>query len=113
MSGSLSVSNMANEDSTGEEKSSDDSIENAVAAATTDSPPLRFWSVLYSTITSCLLTLLVGATLAFSSPVLLELTQLSDPDFRFNTRLSNLFGVRGSLEVIMLSSIVSREWAVL
>ena len=53
----------------------------------------RLWSVLYCVLTACVMSLMVGATLAFSSPVLLELTQLQDPQFRFNVRLSDIFGV--------------------
>lgn len=65
--------------------------------ATTDravKEPVRMWTVVYSVLTTCLLSLLVGASIAFSSPVLVELTQLQDPDFRFNTQLSDIFGVR-------------------
>ena len=77
-----------------------DSIEgggdDSASASHLPGPPslrLRWWVLLYSTITACLLALLVGTSLAFSSPVLLELTKLSDPDFRFSTRLSDIFGV--------------------
>ncbi len=59
--------------------------------------PVRLWSVVYSVLTTCLLALLIGATLSFSSPVLVELTQLEDPEFSFNTQLSDVFGVRTSV----------------
>ena len=55
--------------------------------------PIRLWSVSYSVLTTSLLSLLLGATLAFSSPVLVELTQLEDTEFRFDTLLSDIFGV--------------------
>lgn len=53
----------------------------------------RLWTVVYSVFTACLLALLLGATLSFSSPVLVELSRLDDPQFRFNTELSDVFGV--------------------
>ena len=67
----------------------DDSTDVSVSAKV----PVRLWSVFYSVLTTSLLSLLVGATLVFSSPVLVELTQLEDPEFRFNTLLSELFVV--------------------
>lgn len=57
----------------------------------------RLWTVVYSVLTTCLLTILVGATIAYSSPALLELKELEDPKFRFNIQLSDIFGVRTAL----------------
>lgn len=56
----------------------------------------RLCTVVYSILTACVMSLLVGVTLSYSSPVLLELTQLSDQEFRLNTQLADLFGVRCS-----------------
>lgn len=68
-----------------------------VCTAATTAPvkvPVRLWSMVYSVLTACFPSLLVGATLTFSSPTLVELTQLDDPDFRFGALLSDIFGVR-------------------
>lgn len=56
-------------------------------------PDLRLWTVLYAVLTACIMAFLVGTTLAYSSPALLELAQLQDAEFRFDTRLSDIFGV--------------------
>jgi uncharacterized membrane protein len=53
----------------------------------------RLWTVLYCVLISCMMSLMVGATLSYSSPALLQLTRLEDPQFRFNVRLSSIFGV--------------------
>ena len=58
------------------------------------SSELRLWTVLHAVLTASIMTFLVGITLAFSSPALLELTQLQDLQFRFNTGLADLFGVK-------------------
>ena len=64
-------------------------------AVSTDSKvPVRLWTMVYSVLTVCLLSLLAGVTLAFPSPVLVELLQLDDPQFRFDTQLADIFGVR-------------------
>ena len=55
---------------------------------------LRLWTVVYSVLTTCLLAILVGATIAFSSPAVLELKQLEDPELRFDILLLDIFGVR-------------------
>ncbi len=55
---------------------------------------LRLWTVLHAVLTACMMAFLVGITLTYSSPVLLELTQLRDPQFRFDTGLADLFGVK-------------------
>ena len=65
--------------------------------AVTTKVPVRLWTVVFSVFTACFLSLLVGATLTYSSPVLVELTQLRDPDLRFNTLLSDIFGVRDAV----------------
>ena len=58
-------------------------------------PRMRLWTTLYSVLTACILSLLLGTTIAYASPALLELRELPDPDFRFNsTLLLDLFGVR-------------------
>ncbi len=63
--------------------------------SSTDSKvPIRLWTMVYSVLTVCLLSLLAGVTLAFPSPVLVELLQLDDPQFRFDTQLAEIFGVR-------------------
>ncbi len=63
--------------------------------SSTDSKvPIRLWTMVYSVLTVCLLSLLAGVTLAFPSPVLVELLQLDDPQFRFDTQLADIFGVR-------------------
>ena len=54
---------------------------------------VRLWSTIYSVLTSAMLSFLVGITLAYSSPALLELTQLEHQDFRFGSTLSDIFGV--------------------
>jgi hypothetical protein len=51
------------------------------------------WTVVYSVLTVCLASVLVGTTLAYSSPAVLELKQIEDPDLKFNTHLSGIFGV--------------------
>jgi len=62
------------------------------------SSELRLWTVLQAVLIACIMTFLVGVTLAFSSPALIELTQLQDLQFRFNTGLADLFGVRNHFE---------------
>ena len=57
------------------------------------SPSMRLWTVVCSVLATCLLTILVGATLAFSSPAVLQLKELEDPELRFNVQLSDIFGV--------------------
>ena len=54
---------------------------------------VRLWSTIYSVLTSAILSFLVGITLSYSSPALLELTQLENQDFRFGSTLSDIFGV--------------------
>ncbi len=55
--------------------------------STDSKAPIRLWTMVYSVLTVCLLSLLAGVTLAFPSPVLVELLQLDDPQFRFDTQL--------------------------
>ena len=55
--------------------------------------PVRLWTVVYSVLTTCLLAILVGATIAFSSPALLQLKELKDPNLRLDIQLLDLFGV--------------------
>ena len=55
--------------------------------------PVRLWTVVYSVLTTCLLTILVGATIAFSSPALLQLKELKDPNLHLDIQLLDLFGV--------------------
>ncbi len=65
-----------------------------IETVSTDSKvPVRLWTMVYSVLTVCLLSLLAGVTLAFPSPVLVELLQLDDPQFRFDTQLADIFGV--------------------
>ncbi len=66
-----------------------------IETVSTDSKvPVRLWTMIYSVLTVCLLSLLAGVTLAFPSPVLVELLHLDDPQFRFDTQLADIFGVR-------------------
>ena len=57
--------------------------------------PARLWTVVYPVLTVCLASVLIGNTIGFSSPALLELQQLEDPELQLNTELSDLFGVSG------------------
>ena len=50
-------------------------------------------AAVYSVLTVCLASVLVGTTLAYSSPAVLELKQLQDPELKFSTHLSGIFGV--------------------
>ena len=54
---------------------------------------LRLRTVLFATLVSSILSFNLGSSLTFSSPALLELTQLQNPSFRFDTTLTNIFGV--------------------
>ena len=54
---------------------------------------LRFRTVLPAVITASIMSVLGGTVLTYSSPTLLELRELPDPDLRFNTQLSEIFGV--------------------
>ena len=54
---------------------------------------LRLQGVVYSLLTTAILSLLAGFTFSYSSPTLLELRQLEDPAFRFGSTLSDIFGV--------------------
>ena len=70
-------------------------LSTVIETVSTDSKvPIRLWTMVYSVLTVCLLSLLAGVTLAFPSPVLVELLQLDDPQFRFDTQLADIFGVR-------------------
>ena len=54
----------------------------------------RVWTVLLSTVVACLPGLLGGCALAFPSGALLDLTDLEPrPDYKFDTTLSDVFGV--------------------
>ena len=53
----------------------------------------RTWSVLVSTVVASIIALILGASLGYPSPVLLELQSLEDPERRFGPSLSGLFGV--------------------
>ena len=63
------------------------------------SSELRLWTVLYAVLTACIMTFLVGTTLTYSSLALLQLTQLQDPQLRFDTLLAGIFGVSSILVV--------------
>ena len=52
----------------------------------------RLWSTTVSALIAVIPALLVGFTLGYPSPALLDLGDLSE-DYRFNTLLSDLFGV--------------------
>ena len=54
---------------------------------------LRLRTVLYAVFTACIMAFLMGTTIAYSSLALLQLTQLQDPQLRFDTRLADIFGV--------------------
>ena len=73
-------------------------IVDVVSTASDKKPPasrIRLWTTLYSVFTTCIMSLLIGTTIAYSSPVVLELRQSPDPDFRLDsTLLLDLFGVR-------------------
>jgi hypothetical protein len=56
-------------------------------------PSMRLWTVTYSVMTTWLLSLMVGVTLGFSSPAVLQLEGLADTELRFNMRLSDIFAV--------------------
>ena len=54
----------------------------------------RLWSIFLSAFVASLPALLVGCTLGFPSGALLDLVDLEDrPDFKFDTILSDVFGV--------------------
>ena len=54
----------------------------------------RVWTVFMSAVIVSLPALLVGCTLSFSSGALLDLTDLEPrPDYKFDTTLSDVFGV--------------------
>lgn len=54
----------------------------------------RLWSTAVASAVACIPTLLLGFTLAFPAPVLLELTADSAPEkYKFGTQLSEIFGV--------------------
>ena len=78
-----------------EQEMKDTTSASSGAASTVPLTKMRLWTTLYSVVTSCMLSVLVGATLSYSGPVLLELEdERQPPDFRFNTVLSDMFGVR-------------------
>ena len=54
---------------------------------------MRGWSTIYSVLTAALLSLIGGFTLGYSSPTLIELANLEDPELRFGNTLSDVFGV--------------------
>ncbi len=54
---------------------------------------LRVWTVLHSVFTAATMTFLAGSVNGFTSPALLELTQHEDEDYKFDTTLSDVFGV--------------------
>ncbi len=53
----------------------------------------RVWSTVYFALTTILLSLTAGISFSYSSPALLELAALDDPEFRFGSTLSDIFGV--------------------
>ena len=56
----------------------------------------RLWATFLSAVVASLPALLVGCTLGFPSGALLDLIDLEDrPDFKFNSILSDVFGVSG------------------
>ena len=60
----------------------------------TKSSRQRIWTVLLSTVVACLPGLVAGCVLAFPSGALLDLTHLEPrPDYKFDTTLSDVFGV--------------------
>jgi len=54
---------------------------------------MRRWSTVYSVLTAALLSLITGFTMGYSSPTLIELAKLKDPDLRFGSTLSDIYGV--------------------
>lgn len=52
----------------------------------------RLWTTVMSTLVVCIMSFMMGCTLGYSSPVLLELESQEDPELRFNSFLSGLFG---------------------
>ena len=54
---------------------------------------LRQRTVLYAVLTTYIMPFLLGTTIAYSSLALLQLTQLQDPQLRFDTGLADIFGV--------------------
>ena len=60
---------------------------------------MRGWSTIYSVLTAALLSLIGGFTMGFSSPTLIELAKLEDPELRFGNTLSDVFGVSFFFEI--------------
>ena len=82
-------------------------LSTVIETVSTDSKvPIRLWTMVYSVLTVCLLSLLAGVTLAFPSPVLVELLQLDDPQFRFDTQLADIFGVRKHKFISQYGSVI-------
>ena len=54
---------------------------------------LRLRTVFYAVFTACIMAFVMGTTIAYSSLALLQLTQLQDPQLRFDTGLADIFGV--------------------
>ena len=55
---------------------------------------VSLWTLLPAVVIACIMSLLGGTTLSYSSSTLLELNELANPHFRFdNALLSDLFGV--------------------
>ena len=76
-----------------------DSEENEVAIKVEEKE--RAWSTVLSTLVVCIMTFLMGCTLGYSSPVLLELESQEDPELRFDSVLAGLFGVSFSQEMML------------
>ena len=67
----------------------------------------RIWATVLSVMIASLPALLFGCTLGFPSPVLLDLMELDQQEYRFDTLLSDLFSV--STICILCSSTVEHQ----
>ncbi len=64
---------------------------------------VRIWTILLSIFTATAMTFIAGSINGFTSPALVELTQLQDEELKFDTTLSDIFGV--SINVCVYSNI--------
>ena len=53
----------------------------------------RPWSTIYSVMTAVMLSYVAGIAFGFSSPTLLELSLLDEEEKRFDSTISDIFGV--------------------
>lgn len=53
----------------------------------------RVWTSVLSTLVVSMMAFMLGCTLGYPSPVLLQLENAAEPELRFNSVLSGVFGV--------------------